>query len=154
MSKVHISSTCFFRISQTVGLPVPVLSSIATVNCQTFQGESTLHKVPSKNHLREVWWNLFALVPNSYTKYPWSLAARLETKSVAILVLAPTSGPIHNHSKKAILQNYVFTFPKIAWWGTVGLGKAAWLHFYITRTICLLVMCSDILNTAAIINIF
>lgn len=39
-------------------------------------------------------------------------------------------------------KKYVFTFPKIAWWGSVGFGKATWNGFYIAYTICLLVICS------------
>lgn len=43
--------------------------------------------------------------------------------------------------KQAILQKYVFTFPKIAWWVPVGFGKATGVRFYIACTICLLVIC-------------
>lgn len=43
---------------------------------------------------------------------------------------------------QTILQKYVFTFPKIAWWGSVGFGKATGVSFYIACTICLLVICS------------
>lgn len=44
--------------------------------------------------------------------------------------------------KQAILLKYVFTFPKIAWQGSVGFGKSTWAGFNIACTICLLVICN------------
>lgn len=44
--------------------------------------------------------------------------------------------------EQAILHKYIFTLPKIAWWGSVGFGKATWVSFYIACTLCLLVICS------------